>query len=199
MNLALFDFDGTITTREPMRDFMYRAVPPRRLACGKVLLAPWVAGYRLGLVSGTAARAAIVRFGFAGVALDAVRNHGAAFATDLLPAVLRPEAMARIRWHRDQGDTVVVVSGALDFYLAPWCHAHGLALICSTLEHRDGRLTGRYLGAQCVGEEKARRVRAAYDLACYGNVYAYGDTREDLPLLDLAHRRFYRGRELAAA
>ena len=42
MNLALFDFDGTITTREMMRDFMVRAVPLRRQAWGKLLLAPCV-------------------------------------------------------------------------------------------------------------------------------------------------------------
>lgn len=195
-NLALFDFDGTITTREMMRDFMFRSVPPRRQAWGKWLLAPWVAGYRTGLVSGTATRAAVVRVGFAGVALEHVQGHGAAFATEALPTVLRPEAMARIRWHQAQGDEVAVVSGALDLYLAPWCRTHGLSLICSSLEHRHGRLTGRYLGTQCVGEEKARRVRAQYDLARYAHVYAYGDTHEDLPLLALAHSRFYRGQAM---
>ena len=44
-NLALFDFDGTITTRETMAAFMYRAVPARRQTWGRLLLAPWVAGY----------------------------------------------------------------------------------------------------------------------------------------------------------
>jgi HAD superfamily hydrolase (TIGR01490 family) len=197
-NLALFDFDGTITTREMMPDFMVRAVPSRRLAFGRLLLAPWVAGYKAGVVSGTAVRTAVVRFGFAGVPLASVEAHGAAFADEALPAVLRPEAMARIRWHQAQGDTVAVVSGALDAYLGPWCRMHGLEPICSALDHRDGRLTGRYLGAQCVGEEKARRVRARYELARYGHVYAYGDTHEDLPLLGLAHSRYYRGRELPA-
>ncbi|MEI7035879.1 HAD family hydrolase [Fulvimonas yonginensis] len=197
-DLALFDFDGTITTRETMPGFMHRAVPGWRLACGGLLLAPWVLGYRRGRVSGVAVRAAIVRFGFAGVPLTQLQAHGEAFAAEVLPAELRPQAMARIRWHQRQGDTVVVVSGGLDVYLAPWCRAQGLALICSTLEHRHGRLTGRYLGAQCVGEEKAHQVRARYELAAYERVYAYGDTHEDLPLLGLAHHRFYRGQELRA-
>ncbi|MGN2247951.1 HAD family hydrolase [Frateuria sp. GZRR35] len=197
-NLALFDFDGTITTRETMAAFMYRAVPARRQAWGRLLLAPWVAGYKCGVVSGVSVRTAVVRVGFAGVALADVQAHGAAFADEALPPLLRPKVMARIRWHQQQGDTVAVVSGGLDVYLAPWCRLHGLALVCSTLEHRDGRLTGRYQGAQCVGEEKARRVRAQYDLADYGRVYAYGDTHEDHALLDLAHHRFYRGQEQSA-
>nr|WP_280921053.1 HAD family hydrolase [Frateuria flava] len=196
--MALFDFDGTITTRETMAAFMYRAVPARRQAWGRLLLAPWVAGYKCGVVPGVSVRAAVVRVGFAGVALASVQAHGVAFADEALPPLLRPEVMARIRWHQQQGDTVAVVSGGLDVYLAPWCRLHGLALVCSALEHRDGRLTGRYQGAQCVGGEKARRVRATYDLAHYGRIYAYGDTHEDLALLDLAHHRFYRGQEQLA-
>jgi HAD superfamily hydrolase (TIGR01490 family) len=198
-NLALFDFDGTITTRETMADFMYHAVPRRRQAWGKLLLAPCVAGYRLGLVSGVAVRAAVVRVGFAGMPVGVLRRRGERFAAAVLPELLRAQAMERIRWHQRQGDTTVVVSGGLDAYLAPWCRAHGLALICSALEQREGRLTGRYLGAQCVGEEKARRVRAAYRLDGHERIFAYGDTHEDLPLLALAHHRFYRGRALPVA
>ena len=58
-------------------------------------------------------------------------------------------------------------------------------------------LTGRSLGAQCVGAEKARRVRERYDLSSYALVYAYGDTNEDRALLALAHRRVYRWQEQA--
>jgi HAD superfamily hydrolase (TIGR01490 family) len=198
-NLALFDFDGTITTRETMADFMYHAVPPRRQAWGRLLLAPCVAGYRLGLVSGVAVRAAVVRVGFAGMSAGLLQVRGETFAATVLPRLLRAQAMERIRWHQRQGDTVAVVSGGLAAYLAPWCRAHGLALICSALEQRDGCLTGRYLGAQCVGEEKARRVRAAYRLDGHERIYAYGDTHEDLPLLELAHHRYYRGQAQPAA
>ncbi len=117
MNLALFDFDGTITTRETFADFMHFAVTRRRLAVGRVVLAPVVIGY--------------------------------------------------------------------------WCREHGLALICSELEVADGRLTGRYRGKQCVGPEKPRRVLDRYDLGDFAEVYAYGDTHEDLDLLAIASRKYF--------
>lgn len=198
MNLALFDFDGTLTHSESFPDFVKATVRPGRLALGKLLLAPLVIGYRLGWVSGVRVRESIVAFGYRGVPEAALREAGLAFATRALPAVLRPEAMARLRWHQAQGDVVVVVSGAFDLYLAPWCASHGVDLMCSTLEARDGLLTGRYRGPQCVGPEKVRRVRAKYRLEDYPVVYAYGDTREDLDLLELAHRRYYRGAEIPA-
>ena len=193
-DLALFDFDGTITTRETFPDFMARAVPRRRLALGRVLFAPWVVGYRLGVVPVALLRTALVRYAFSGVPLAAVEAAGAALAADVLPGLVRPEVQTRIDWHKARGDTVAVVSGGFDVYLAPWCRAQGLDWICSSLAVRDGRLTGRYAGAQCVADEKARRVRARYDLAGYRAIHAYGDTHEDHALLALADHATWRGR-----
>ncbi|WP_049620814.1 HAD family hydrolase [Frateuria defendens] len=192
MNLALFDFDGTITTRAMFADFLHAAVPPRRRLPARIVLAPLVAGYKLGLVPGNLIRASAVRVGLAGLPEAVAVEHGRRFASAVLPGVLREIALERIAWHRAQGDRVMVVSGALDVYLSPWCRQHGLELICSELEVEGGVLTGRYRGAQCVGPEKARRVAEACDLSAYPEVYAYGDTREDFDLLRLAHHRYFR-------
>lgn len=196
-NLALFDFDGTITTRETFGEFLRFAIPPRRFALGRWLLAPLVIGYRLGLIGGVATRAGVVRFGFRGLAEDDIADAGRRFAHAILPGFVRPEMLECIRRHQAQGDTVVVVSGAFDAYLSHWCTQHGLALICSALEARDGVLTGRYRGTQCVGREKPARVLAPFDRADFADVYAYGDTKEDLDMLRIADRRFYCGREMA--
>ncbi|HVH36139.1 MAG TPA: HAD-IB family phosphatase [Tahibacter sp.] len=96
-----------------------------------------------------------------------------------------------------RGDTIAIVSGAFDAYLAPWCRTQELTLFCSSLEQRDGRLTGRSRGAQCVGAEKARRVREHYDLGRFAAIHAYGDTPEDRELLALARHRHYRGEPVA--
>lgn len=196
-NLALFDFDGTITTRETFGAFIRFAIPPRRFALGRWILAPLGIGYRLGLIGGVATRAAVVRFGFRGLAEADIAHAGRRFADEILPGLVRPEMLERIRWHQTQGDTVVVVSGGFDAYLSHWCAQHGLMLMCSALEARDGVLTGRYRGAQCVGKEKPARVLARFDRADFAAVHAYGDTKEDLDMLRIADRKVYRGREAA--
>ena len=199
MDLALFDFDGTITDRETMPDFMVAAVRPARLAFGKVVLLPLVLGYKLGWVSGSVVRAAICRFGFWRIPSIELEQHGTAFAQDFLPKVLRPQAMERIAWHKARGDRIVVVSGGLDLYLRHWASAHGLELLCSSLEQKAGRFTGRYQGAQSVRREKARRVRAAFPPERYNKVFAYGDTPEDYDLLATAHEAYYRWQQVASA
>ncbi|MFC4526754.1 HAD family hydrolase [Dyella halodurans] len=199
MDLALFDFDGTITDRETMPEFMRAAVRPHRLWLGSVLLLPLIVGYKGRLVSGTLVRKAICRFGFWHIPVHELETHGRRFARDVLPATLRPEAMERITWHKRRGDTVVVVSGGLDLYLGHWCQEHDIELLCSALEQRAGRFTGRYRGRQCVREEKARLVLERFPLSQFSRVFAYGDTSEDRELLALAHEPYYRWQRLSAS
>lgn len=190
--LALFDFDGTLTEREMFPDFLRAATPRARVPLGSVLFAPLLLGYRLGWVNAHFLRARLVSYCLRGLDENAYAAVGEGFARETLPPVMRPQALQRLRWHQQRGDTVVVVSGALDVYLAHWCRAQQVACLCSQLEVVDGRLSGRYAGAQCAGEEKVRRVRERYDLARYSEIYAYGDTHEDLALLQLAQQRYYR-------
>lgn len=177
-------------------DFFRLAIPLRRQRIGQILLAPLIIGYKFGIVSGSVVRAAIVRLGFSGVPYDQYERKGREFVSLLLPGVIRPEVLEWIKWHKEQGDEVVVVSGALDIYLAQWCRSQGIECICSSLEHRNGVLTGRYLGAQCVKSEKARQVATRFDIRSFNEVFAYGDTVEDKELLALASRKFYQGREV---
>jgi HAD superfamily hydrolase (TIGR01490 family) len=192
MNLALFDFDGTITSTDSWTPFMRFAVPPLRLAAGRVLLLPVVIRYRLGAVSASLGREIAARVAFQGVRAAVIRQRGIEYATATLPLDVRPKALTRIEWHRSQGDHVVVVSGALDVYLAPWCQAQGLDLICTVLEERAGRFTGRYVHGDCSGAEKVRRIRERYELEQYAAVYAYGDSAEDREMLECAHQKYYR-------
>lgn len=191
--LALFDFDGTLTTTESFGAFLRMVVPKARLRWGAVLVAPLILAYRLRLLRGTVVRAAILRIAVRGLDVATVAAEGERYARDVVPATLRPEMLARLRWHRERGDVVAVVSGAFDACIRAWCDAEGVVMLASALERRDGRLTGRYAGAQCTGEEKARRVRATYDLSAFARIHAYGDTVEDLPMLALADDAVYRG------
>lgn len=194
MNLALFDFDGTITVRETFRDFLEFSAPRSRLAVGQVLLGPMVAGYKLGWVSAQAMRARAVRVALANMQIVRAQVLGEKFAAEVLPRMLRSDVVERIKWHKTAGDRVVVVSGALEVFLKPWGEQHGLEVIGSQLEARGDRLTGRYAGPQCVAEQKPIRVREMMSPEDYPKVFAYGDTSEDFELLRMAHVRMFRGK-----
>lgn len=196
MDLALFDFDGTITTGDTFTPFLRYAISRRRLILGGLALSPVLAAHRLGVMSSPRARPIVSRVGFQGVPATAARAIGNRYASEVLPAVVRRHALDRIEWHKARGDTVVVVSAGLDVYLRPWSDAHAVALICTELEEWRGRLTGRYRRGDCSGPTKAELIRTTLDLSQFATVYAYGDTIEDREMLALANRRYFRWREL---
>jgi phosphatidylglycerophosphatase C len=198
MNLALFDFDGTITSSDSWTPFMRIAVRPARIRMAMVALSPIVVGYRLGMISASRCRQIAARLGFSGEPAGAIRQLGAQYAATVLPRTLQTRALERIDWHKSQGDDIVVVSASLDLYLTPWCAERGLNVICTTIEEQHGTLTGRYVDGDCCGAEKVRRIREQYDVSRYPIVYAYGDSGEDREMMALADKKYYRWKEIAS-
>lgn len=197
MNLALFDFDGTITLKDTFVPFVRFAMRTRRMPIATARFLPVGIGYKLGWVSAAQARPVLVRLALGGEQSARVADLGVSYALTVLPGVVRRQAMDRIKWHRDQGDVVVVVSGSLYTYLSHWCRPLGVDLICTQLEESNGALTGRYVGGDCIDAEKVKRIRERYDLDAYPVIYAYGDTEDDREMLALANKKYYRWTEIS--
>lgn len=193
MELALFDFDDTVTRGDSYGRFLRLVATPEQRARAWWLVGPWLLAYRLRLISAARLRARVTRLVFRGRHVDDITRLATTYARDQVPGMMRPEMLEQIHWHRAQGHTVAIVTASIDLYLRPWCEALGLTLICNQLEARDGRLTGRYAGVDC-GPNKAALVQARFDLGGYTRIHAYGDSREDRPMLALAHDRWYRGK-----
>ncbi len=106
--------------------------------------------------------------------------------------VVRPALFANarslVRRCRDEGQDVVLVSGALDFVLEHLVKYLGAsALIANRLEFKANYATGRLLRPVVAGPEKARLIREhakdnAYDLA---ECFAYSDSYSDVPMLSV--------------
>jgi Phosphoserine phosphatase len=146
--LALFDFDGTITSGDTLFHFLRHALPGPRFALGAVLLLPVLAGYKLGLIGNARAKSIMLRHFFGGWPEERFRAAGAAFAREMLPLLIRPAALERIREHMVNGDRVLVVSASLSDWVGGWCADQGLELLATEAEVRDGRITGRFATRQ---------------------------------------------------
>jgi HAD superfamily phosphoserine phosphatase-like hydrolase len=121
------------------------------------------------------------------LAMVAVADAAAA-ARRLAPRLrwLRPQLEA-LRAHAAAGRRVVVVSGALDVYLGILLEGLPVSDILATgVEVKDGRLTGRLAGPNCVRIAKAECIRAFLAAqAPTGPTWGYGNRPHDLPMLAL--------------
>jgi phosphatidylglycerophosphatase C len=187
--VAAFDVDGTLTTGDCVTPFLRRAA-------GRQL---WTTLLRhpLALVASAARRdrdrlKELACSALRGIEATEIEHLGEAFAREVGAGRLRDDTVARLRRHRELGHTVILASASLDPYLVPLGSSLGVdAVVCTVLERgRDGRLTGRLVGENCRGAEKARRVRdwlRANELAD-AELWAYGDSAGDDELLALADR-----------
>jgi HAD superfamily hydrolase (TIGR01490 family) len=111
-------------------------------------------------------------------------------AADVLSAFILPrvqhEAVRRIRAHRRRGDHVVLVTGALDFLVAPLAHLAD-ELVAARLVERDGIFSGELAEPPLTAEGRAAlAARVAADRgADLADCHAYGDAVSDLGLLEL--------------
>ena len=190
--IALFDFDGTVTYRDTLMPFLLHTLPARRVVGG--VPTAFIGGFGAALQrSRDSAKEAVCRAFLHGLDDADFRTACLAFAATRLPAAVRPEATRRIDWHRGQGHRLVLVSASLEGYLAPWAEAAGFDDVLATrLQVLDGRLTGRLDGANCRGAEKVRRIRGLLGDLDGFVVHAYGDSAGDREMLALADFPYYR-------
>jgi len=189
-NIALFDFDGTITERELFSIFLKYSASRMRKTIGNLIILPFYILYKRGLLSPIALRKMSAFLALFGRKFKSLNQQGKQFSTEIIPQYLRKNALERILYHKLQGDTVVVVSASLNLYLTHWCQEQGLALICNEVALKNGYATGKFVADDCSNEMKVKRVLSQFDLSNFDQVFAYGDTEEDLAMLKLADVKY---------
>ncbi len=189
--VAAFDFDGTITRRDTLVPFLAYACGRARVAAALAAVGPQLALALGGRGSRDDAKVALLERVVAGRDAAELATAGCAFADRLAGdrRRLRTDVLERVRWHRDEGHELVLVSASLTTYLDPLAPQLGFdVVLATTLEvGPDGRLTGRLAGLNCRGPEKVARLDAWLGgSACV--LWAYGDSSGDDELLARADR-----------
>ena len=190
--IAFFDFDGTITTRDTLLEFIRFYRGSLAFYVGFLLYSPFLAAYKLKIIPNSLAKQKVLQHFFRGESSERFQAQCDAFAQQKLPALLRPKALEEIKKLQESGSTVVIVSASAENWISWWATRNNLDLMGTRLATRGGKMTGKIEGNNCHGDEKVHRIKAKYNLADYQEVYCYGDTSGDRPMLALATRAFYK-------
>ena len=196
MQIAFFDFDGTITTKDTLLEFIKYSKGKPRFYLGFLLSSPWIMAYKLKIISNQKAKEQVLRFFFRSAPVGTFQQSCDSFAADVLPDLLRPKALHEIDQLTKNGFTIVIVSASPENWIRKWSEQTGVDLLATRLETTPGsgvpQLTGYIRGANCYGKEKVRRIEESYRMADYNDIYTYGDTPGDRPMLRLGTISFYK-------
>lgn len=192
--VAVFDFDGTLTRRDTLLPFLLRLYGWRGVMRRALSLLPALGGFALRVLPRDVVKERVLMRYLAGLSEVELHRLGADYAQQDIPRQVRPQALARLAWHRRQGHRCVVISASIEHYVTPWARAAGFDDVLATRLAVDdaGRVSGRYDGANCYGAEKVRRLQQLLGAAADVEIYAYGDSRGDRELLALADHAYYR-------
>lgn len=188
--LALFDFDGTLCADNTLHLFMRHLLANRRGVPG---LIGWSVRRKLRLANSRSFKEGILGLvaGLSEPELDAL---GGEIYTARVRPRLRKEGLLELAEMQRQGYRVMLVTGAFDFLVAPFCAEFGLGeTLCCRVERKHGKCTGRIQGAEMIGGEKVLAIRAALPGAevDWPQSRAYTDDPSDRPMLALVGTRFH--------
>ena len=190
--LALFDFDGTVTRRDSLLDFIKFYRGTLSFYVGIVRLLPVLVLFKAKVIANWKAKEYVLSYFFAQEPLAVFQQKCEVYAQQRLPRIIKESALRKIREFQRQGADVYLVSASAENWLQGWCHSLGIGLIATRLETQEGKLTGKIAGNNCHGPEKVVRIQCEIDLSQYQQIYGYGDSRGDRAMLALAHFPHYR-------
>jgi len=190
--IAFFDFDGTITTRDTLKEFIIFLHGKSAFYAGLLKISPTLTAFKLGLADRQKAKEKLLRLFFSGIPQFEFNEKAAEFAEKEIPGLIRPGAKKALEDHARKGVKIVIVSASPSSWVAPWCRENGFDQICTELEVIDGKMSGLILGKNCYGIEKVKRINEKFALAEFEEIFAYGDSSGDKPMLNLAKHRFYK-------
>ncbi len=193
--LIVFDFDGTITTKDTFALFL-RYYSGSISWFFKILrLLPTFIAYKLGRIDRHAVKAAVIYRFFKDQSAAEVDAKAQKFASEVIPPLIRPLAQACFNEKKRDIESLYICSASISPYLRHWARAQGLPeaqVLAVELEADSGVLSGFIKGYNVWGQNKVRRISDAFHSETVHIKEAYGDTEGDLELLNAAEASFFR-------
>lgn len=203
-----FDFDGTLTTKDTLLEFIKYAKGKQRFLLGFLLYSPLLVLMKLHLYPNWKAKQKIFKHFFGGMSIEAFNQICQDFATHS-PYLLRPQGIEFIQKALSEQKRVFIISASIDNWVSPFFSQQGLGkvkVLGTQIEVIEGKVTGRFKTNNCYGEEKVHRLCDAltqtldngkgvfslsFDRTQY-DIEAFGDSRGDKELLDFADQGHFK-------
>ena len=193
--VAVFDFDGTITRKDTLIEFIRFAKGSAALYWGLLLQLPWLILMKLHLYDNSKTKERVFAWFFRGMPVEHFNKLGHEFYQTQADKLLYSDAKQQIHNHHQKDDLVVILSASIENWVQPFASAlQAEGLLCTQAEVKGGKLTGRFSTPNCYGAEKVQRLKEWLRTSAIEHPYiiAYGDSRGDKELLQFADESHYK-------
>lgn len=193
--IAVFDFDGTITRKDTLFEFIRFVKGSAALYWVLLLHLPWLVLMKLHLCDNGKTKERVFSWFFKGMSIERFNELGQQFYETQADKLLHPDAVKAINVHKNQGDIVVILSASIENWVQPFASAlQAEGLLGTQAEAQNGKLTGKFATKNCYGQEKVNRLKVwlGANVKEHPYIIAYGDSRGDRELLQFADEQHYK-------
>lgn len=190
--IAFFDFDGTVTKKDTLIEFIRYSRGRTAFIAGLLLYSPILVAYKLKLISNHVAKQFLLRHYFGNMPANDFDKLCRDFNDQVVDRLIRPKAWKEIQKLKESGTEIVIVSASPENWVRCWCEKSKLKCIATRMQVINNLMSGNIEGNNCYGIEKVRRIKELYNPDDYEDIYCYGDTNGDKPMLSLATISFYK-------
>ncbi len=189
---SLFDFDGTITSKDTLFDFISFTYGKRGLIKCLLLNIFNLALYALKLRSNEKTKEILLSTVIKGTDSVTFEQMCQRYSMTRIPQITKKQTIAIIESHKSNGDTLYIVSASPEDWIRPWALENGFSLVIATkLEKKGGFITGKFSSKNCHGTEKVNRLEEIIKHRENAYIFAYGDSKSDKPMLEYADEGYY--------
>ena len=188
MNIAAFDFDGTLTSVDTFIAFARFSVGDFALAKALAYEIPALIKWKTGRITNGKYKQRVFSRLYRGMHEEDFNRYCLEFV-GYIDGHLNANGISELEKHQRADDELCIVSASIRNWIEPWAKSRDINTVIATeIEVADGKLTGRFATPNCNGEEKPKRFLTVYPQRGEYHLDVYGDSRGDKPLMDIADR-----------
>ena len=192
-DLILFDFDGTLTKTDSLFLFLKEAARPFGFYPVFGLCFPVLFYFMKFKKDPQRSKEFLLRVFLRGRNKQKIQAIAESVFEKNKRSIYRDGAEAAVRSYIAEGNTVAIVTASAYLWVQPFANDLGVdQLIATKMDIREKGFTGKFIGKNCNGKEKVRRVREVYNLSDFDKVIAYGDTAGDKKMLEMADESHFK-------
>ena len=191
--VVVFDFDGTITTKDTLLKFIRFSKGNLIFLYGFLLHFPILIAFKLKIYPNWKVKQKLFSFFFKGMELKDFNRLCEEFCR-YSSEIIRSEALKAIQRHSNAGDLLVIISASIDNWVRPFAEQLMIPIVlCTEIEvNSEGYLTGHFSTPNCYGREKVKRFLKVFPQRANYYLIVYGDSSGDEDLMNFADEKLYK-------
>ena len=190
--LFLYDFDGTITNKDTLFDFLKFYASNVYYYGGMFIFSPLFVLAKFGFVKKAIVKQRFISFFLKVKSKVELSKLSASYLQHVLDKeILRRSALSSINENKQRG-VVYIVSASLDIWLKAISEHIGVGLICTNANFENDVFDGKFSTPNCNNDEKPKRVAKELQLNTYGQISYFGDSKGDFAMKAIVTNFHYR-------